>query len=256
MNYNTCFKGITVLSKFKTLIIAIILGVFVFGCKTASIFEFSYTPTTQYVQLGNLGSSKDFILQQGYNNRGIPHYKTPIKLTITNKLFTKQNYKTFAKAKALQSANVDIKYVDSIVVKPYYVQLQIADQITLIESLNNQENKGVKGYLMGHSTANLITSVSMAFNQNDLNKIKQAEAAFLVEHGLKTYAIQLYNDGKKAEIIPFNKGVVFGYDTAYCCWQEDNKHRMQIIGLVNEFNQCPYNTYRNSKRAKKQDKLF
>ena len=61
---------------------------------------------------------------------------------------------------------------------------------------------------------------------------------------------------KKTETIPFNKGVIFQYKTSHCCWQEDKRHRLNIVDLVSKFKNCPNKTYRNSNRAKKRDKLF
>ncbi len=237
-------------------LIIVLFTVTITGCKTSSIFQESQTNTVQQVPLGSVGLEKDFILQRGFNNSAIPKYEAPIKLSVFIKPFTKQIHKSFLKAKVSQSANVRVNYIDSLEVKPKFIQFKIADKIALIEALNSATNKGVRNYLSHNKTANVVSSISMAFNKQHLELIQQADAVFLVESGIKNYALQLYKEGKKTDRIQFNKGIVFAYKASNCCWQENNRHQIDIVDLVSEFNSCPNKTYRNSERAKKETKLF
>lgn len=221
------------------------------SCKTIDFNQVSQTKTTQQVSLGSIGSEKEFLLQKGFNNSAIPSYKTPIKLSVITKPFTKHTYKAFTKAKVLQSADVNINYVDSIPNKPTYVELQIADKVALIKALNNEENKAVKAYLSLNTNAQVLSSISLVFNQKDMESINQSDAAFLVENGLKTYALQLYKNKVKIQTISFSDGVVFEYQVTNCCWQENKKHQMDIVDLVSMYSNCPKNTSRSSKKAKK-----
>ncbi|WP_303316695.1 hypothetical protein Q4Q34_07780 [Flavivirga abyssicola] len=240
----------------KYLLIIAFIVVITTGCKTASIFQESQTSTKQQVPLGGVGLEKDFMLQQGFNSTATPKYAEPVKISALIKPFTKQVYKSFLKAKVSQSADVAIDYVDSLEVKPKFIQLKIADKVTLIKSLNNNNNREVKDYLSHNKAASIVSSISIAFSKQDLKLIQQADAVFLVESGMKNYALQLYQEGKKKDLIQFNKGIVFAYKTANCCWQENKRHQIHIVDLVNEFSHCPNKTYRNSERAKKEIKLF
>ncbi|AUP79692.1 hypothetical protein [Flavivirga eckloniae] len=221
------------------------------GCKTIDIRQTSQTNTTQQVVLGSIGLGKDFLLQNEFNNTAIPNYKTSLKVAVKVVPFNKQTYKSFIKAKALQPANVKIHYVDSIKNKPKYVKLQIADKVAVIDALNNTENTSVKKYLSNNTNATVLTSISLALNQNNLDALTHADAVFLIEKGLKTYVLKLYKDGKQTQFIQFNQGVVFTYKTSNCCWQENKKHQVDIVDLVTEFNSCPNKTYRSAKRAEK-----
>lgn len=221
------------------------------SCKSINLTQSSQTTTTQQVHLGSIGLDKDFILQTQYNTAAIPSYKSPIKVAVSLKGFTKSSYKTFIKASRLQSVNVDVRYVDSIAVKPTYLQIDIADKITLVSALNTTENTSVKDYLKNNPSANIVTSISIACNYQDLEAITKADAVFLVESSLKTYALQLYKDRTKTQLIKFNQGVIFGYKTAYCCWQENNRRTLDIVDLVDDQNSCPNTTFRKASRAKK-----
>ena len=221
------------------------------SCKTFNIDQSIQTKTIQQVSLGSIGSEKDFFLEKGFNGSAVPNYKSPIKLSVIKKPFTKQTYKAFLKAKALQSVDINIRYVDSIPNKPAYIQLQIIDKVAVINALNSLENKDIKDYLSLQTYANVLTSISLVLNQKDTENITNADAVFLIENGLKTYALQLYKDKIKTGVIPFNQGVVFAYQTSNCCWQESKRHKIDIVDLVNAYNNCPKRTYRSAKRAEK-----
>lgn len=221
------------------------------SCKTIAIDQVSQTNTTQQVVLGSIGLEKDFILQSEFNNTSIPAYKTPIKVSTIVTPFTKQTLRVFAKANVLQAANVNVNYVDSIKTKPNYVKLQIADKVAVIHALNNEENTAVKKYLSYNADVHIITSISIALNQPDLDAITKADAVFLVEKGYKTYALQLYKDAVKTQTIPFNQGVVFAFKGSNCCWQANKYHKLEIVDLVSDYNSCPNNTYRSAKRSEK-----
>ncbi len=226
------------------------------SCKTLSINEVSQTNTTQQVTLGSIGLEKDFILQSEFNNTSIPAYNEPIKVSLMVTPFNKQTFKAFTKAKALQSANVTVNYVDSIKRKPHYVKLQIADKVAVIDALNAEENSAVKTYLSHNAYANILMNLSMALNQIDLEAITKADAVFLVEKGYKTYVLQLYTNAVKTQTIPFNQGVIFAFKGSNCCWQANKRHKLDIVDLVTEFNSCPHNTYRSAKRTEKKINSF
>lgn len=238
--------------------ILLIYGCFVatVSCKSSSFLELSQTPTTQRLTLGSIGSEKDFLLQKDFGYGGLPSYSKPIKLEIKPKVFNKQSFKEFEKAKALQNVKVSIDYIDSLKLKPKYVQLVIADKITLVEAINENENKAVKNYLSHNKYANVLTQLSIAFDKEAYEAITSAEAVFLVEKAPKIYTLEVQNDKSKLNSIGFGDGVVFQYSTSNCCWQEDKRRQLQIVDVVNEYLNCPNNTYKSSNRAKKKVNYF
>ena len=221
------------------------------SCKTFNIDQPSQTKTVNQITLGAIGSEKDYFFQNGFNASAVPNYKSPIKLSVFIQPFTKKTYKAFAKAKALQPADIIVNYIDSIADKPKYIQLQIADKVGVVKALNGIENKGVKDYLSLHSYAQVLTRVSIAFGQKELENIMNADAVFLMEEGIKTYELQLYKGNKKTETILLNQGVVFEYNASNCCWKESKRHQLDIVDLVNTYSNCPNKTYRSAKRAQK-----
>lgn len=216
--------------------------------------QISSKRTTQQIALGSVGLDKDFMLQKGFNSVALPTYKEPIKVSVLAVAFTKSRFKTFMEANKRQSANVTL--VDSITKNLMFVQLDIADNITLINALNQSENSHVKTYLRNNKQANILTTISIAFNQKDFDAIMNADAVFLVESSPKTYALQLYKDGQKTELVKFNQGTVFGFDISNCCWQENEKRQLNIVDLITDYRNCPNNTYKSANRAKQKVNYF
>ncbi len=221
------------------------------SCKTLGISQTSQTQTTQQVSLGSIGLDKASLLQKEYKTTALPTYKEPIKVTASIHNFTKASYKAFLKANELQPTNLEIKVLDSAVIKPVYIQLHIADKLAIIKTLNNTDNTEVKSYLKNNAHTNILSSVSIALNQKQLELIKNADAIFLVESSPKTYALQLHNDGERTDLIKFNDGIIFGYKTSHCCWQENKRRNVDIVDLVEKNSSCPNSTYRSGLKAEK-----
>jgi len=224
-------------------------------CKTiTSVTQESQNKTVEPLVLGSIGSGKEFILQKEFNNTSYPTLLKPIKVSALKTPFTTSTYKSFLKSNKLQSISLNIKYIDSLEEKPFYVKLQIADVVSVVDALNDVSNSNVKSYLSINDNANLITDLSIALNTEHLKKVEQAKSIFLIEHTPKTYALQLHLDNNIKEVLYFNDGVIFGYKTANCCWQENKRHHLDIVDLVSTYTNCPNKTYRVAKKASKSKK--
>lgn len=219
------------------------------SCKTINIQQSVHHTTTQQITLGGVGEVHNTLIPSGFNGVAIPNYNIPIKIQASILSFNKQTYKAYLNALGLQKDKEIVS--DSIISSLKFVELHIADKVALIEAFNIPENKPLKEYFGFNSSANVVTDVSIKLNENDIKRLKESDAQFLEEIGLKTYGLQLYINGKKADVINLNKAVIFAYKTAQCCWQENNKHQINIVDLVGAYTNCPNKTYRSANRAKK-----
>lgn len=220
---------------------------FVSSCSSIALLDTS--PNNNTLQLGNIGYNKMNLFNSNYQNLAFPAYSAPIKVGVSIKPFTKKAYNAYLKTKPYQSATVAISYSDSITVKPRYVRLELADKITVLNALNSQENKDVKRYLGLDMKAKIISSISLALSNKELNTIMAAEAVFLEESSPKNYVLQLYDKGNKTVVIPFKSGVIFDYQTSKACWKEDSYRQLDIVDLV-QHGKCPKGTYSDASRAK------
>jgi len=230
-----------------------VLMILVFtGCKTISVQDNQYITTNEQIVLGSIGQDSNYLLEKSYTNSAIPNYTIPIKVRATSVPFNKPSYKSFQKAHTFQTDKVQVKYVDSLELKPSFLNLEIVDQVGLINLLNGKENVDVKQYLINQNKSHIVTQVSMAFTENTLQDIQEAEEVFIEFTGKKSIALHLYKNKGLIKVIGFFEGVVFAYKTASCCWKENSKYQLEIVDLVDGNDNCPNKSYLTAQKAKKE----
>ncbi len=226
------------------------------SCKTVNIHK-ELQKTTQVQQtLGSIGATNGNIISNEFYSDIRPNYTKPIAVTVSSFPFTKNTYRAFTKAQQYQAAKITLRYADTLKTKPAFVQLQLADKVTLIEALNGIENKGVKAYLSNNDTAVLVTNISVAFNKEDHEILVNANAVHLIQDNLGSYVLQCYQTDGSIKILRFHQGVVFAYKAAHSCWKENSKQQLDIVDLVAQGSDCSGKTYKSAERAKKQIDYF
>lgn len=233
-----------------------IIAILVISCNTLKINQEFQKTTTQNLQLGTVGEQKDFILEQDYNHVALPVYNIPIKVNVSPLNFNKSTYNAFTKAKPSQAQNVAVNYIDSLDTKPKYLKIDIADRVAVLNTLNSKLNQDVFQFLKNKDQAHVITSLAVAFNNNQLDVLTQADEVLLEVTGVKNYALKAYKDNKLQQTIMFNEGVVFAYKTSSCCWKQNDKYQLEIIDLAEGNNKCPNQSYNSANRAKKEINYF
>ncbi len=234
----------------KYLLVLIVLSFS--ACKSISIQNKQYQNTTEQVVIGSLGQDENFVLEKTYNHVGIPKIYNPLKLYVTQIPFNKGTLHAFENANALQAAKLNVIYIDSLEIKPKFLNIQTVDEIGLMAMLNDKENSDVKNYMMNQDQSHIISNVSVVFDEATMQQIVLAEEVFLELSGIKSYNLNLYKNKKLTKSISFKDGVIFGYRTSSACWNENEKYQLQIVDLVEGDNKCPKNTYKSAKRAKKE----
>ena len=177
---------------------------------------------------------------KGYEEHTIPNFKQLIKIAVQQESFNKRTYKAFAK----------INSTDSTMQKRQYLRLDIADKVAVINALNDKANTVVKDYLSINPKAQMITQLSIVFDEAKHSALIVAEEVFLETNGVKSFALGLYTAGKKTQTLTFNEGIIFDYELSGFCWQENNKRKIQIVDMV-DGRSCPRKTYNAARKAKK-----
>ncbi|EGV42287.1 hypothetical protein BZARG_382 [Bizionia argentinensis JUB59] len=236
----------------KTSLFVLFLTILSTGCKSLTVQQKQYTTTIQKVVLGSVGQDENYILKKTYSSLAVPDYNKPIKVSATPILFNKTSLKRFKNAQKLQAKEVQVNYIDSLMLKPKFLNLQTVDDVALIALLNNNTNADIKNYLINKNNAHIVTSISIAFNENTMQDILKAEEVFLESAGLKSIALNLYNNKALVKSIHFNEGVVFAYRVSQFCWKENSKHQLEIVNLIEGITSCAKKTYKSAKRAKKE----
>jgi hypothetical protein len=236
------------IKSYKSLVILIFIVLL--GCQSSNILNLN-KGVQESVGLGSIGNSNINAWQYDFKRTALANFKEPIKVEASVRHFTKPDYNLYLKAKAHQSSTVNIIYEDSLQIKPKYISFKIIDNPSVIDALNASYNLSVKEYLSNQKQSDMISSISVALNNEQLKQVLSADEVFLVSNGLKSYTLQLYKDKEAKQLLKFNEMVVFDYETSCLCWQEDNRRQLQIVDLVNGTN-CPKNTYKSAQQSKKE----
>ena len=240
----------------KYIQIALILSCFI-SCKTISIQNEAQQTTSENIMLGTIGQQKDFVLEQDYNHTALPDYNQPIKVKPNLVVFNNQSFKAFKKAQQTQNKRVIVNYVDSVKTKqPSFFKLEIADRVGVLNTLKNEVNSDVFQFLKNNNQTHIVTSISVALSQDNINAIKNADEVFLQTSGIKNYVLKTYIDKELQQTIKFTDAVVFTFQTSNACWKQNDKYQLEIIDLVEGTDKCPDQSYKSAKRAKKKINYF
>ena len=225
------------------------------SCQTITVHHQKNHLTTKQVVLGNIGTDQEYIIEEAYNNIGIPRLNAAIKLQAIPIPFDKRTFKVFTKAKEFQQAEVSINYIDSIAQKPTFVNFQINDQVALLNNLNNKVNSDIKEYLQSQPKARVVTSLSIALPSPIVSEISQAETIYLEQDQGQKYVISLFKNNELVKIFHFSEGVIFAYKTSGLCWKEDRRNHLKIVDLVTGEG-CPSETFSKASKAIKEENYF
>ncbi|WP_420571654.1 hypothetical protein [Kordia sp.] len=240
------------MSKYIIVIFLCLLGV---SCKTVSVNKQPQILTETSVELGSIGLLNGTLIAHTYESIAIPTFEKELKLSVQSVSFSKQTFKAFARANE-RTQKVALNFSDSLKVKPTYALLQFVDRVAITDELNNTKNTGVRSYLEHKKDAQMVTSISVAFSEKQLNQLKKATEVFLVQSPSKKFSLQLTNLNGEKQLLDFSDGVVFTYQTSSFCWKENNRHKLVIADIVSDSEGCPPNTHRKSEKAIQKNDLF
>ena len=226
--------------------IILILLIVLSSCKTIGIQKQMYNQ----VELATIGSTKNKFIKE-FQTNAIPKLTTKIRLGISLKEFTKSSFKSFQQANKQLGKSSNLNYIDSLEVKPKYINLVIIDKLNLLNNFNNSKNKHTINYLKTSNNLKIVTEIELVFPKNIEKDLLKAEDIFLTQDKNHKYAIEI-STNKTTQTIPFSKATIFNYKTNIPCWGINDNH---IIILADINNKCSKNTYNSFHKAKKKNEL-
>jgi len=199
-----------------------------------------YKINSNYLELGIIGEVKPHLEINSFNQVAIPVYKQKVKLNKKLVPFSKQTFNAYKKSCALQGKEVHLTDIDSLLDKPHFITLEIADKLAIIDALKKDENEGVLAQLKYNKELKLIQAISLCLDEEILNSIRNAESVFLTNNTYKNYHFELVTNGKVIQTIPFSSGTVFAYQLNSFCWQKTS-YNEELIALIGEKEKCSGN---------------
>lgn len=240
----------------KRIVVALVLF-WISSCQSIKIKDAEYKTSNSIVELGSVGKeSSSVTARKTIESKAFPVLQNKIRLYVNIVPFTKQIAKKYSEKSKFQQSLRKLHYVDSLPVKPELVTIEIADKLGYINELNAEHNGSFLTLLQNSQKISMVSSIALYLNNEDLNKIKQADSYYLINNLEKKYTIALYKQGKKTDTIEMIPNEIIGYQTNVFCWSQTKSGRWYIADMTSKANVCKGKTFSKIKEDKKEDNLF
>lgn len=226
------------------------------ACQTTKIKNDTYTIATSAPELGAIGQSQKNTKQENsFAVRTLPKLENKIRVTIGIVPFNRKLNKVYTSKARYNQNQTKVAYIDSLPKKPELVTIKILDITGLVSELNAAHNEDVFRLLRDTENSKIINSIAVSLSVDEITKIRQSDAYYLINSQEKKYTIALYKSGKKTDIIDINTESIVGYQTSTFCWATNQKRQWYIADIVEGSSNCSGNT-QSSPEDKKSKSLF
>ncbi len=212
----------------------------------------SYETTSNKVELGVLGDKKKSVYKTQFETVGIPEYINFIKLSVEEKSFTKGIYKEYQKATKGKRGVQKVNYVDSLEIKPKFLDFSIEDRTLVVESLNNEDNVNVRNHIRNIPKTKIVTGVRVVASNNILEQLKKADALYFRTNQQKQQVIYLFKKEKQLGILDLSEATAFGVKLSSFCWGITDTEKVTIATIVSDGENCTSKTNRDPKKLEEQ----
>lgn len=240
------------MKKWTALFVVVIL----YSCQTVKIGEATYQTTPDKVELGVVGQATTFIINKDFTAKAYPDLQSKIRVDVRIVPFTKKINKVYEAQKVNNQNLSTVHYIDSLPVKPELVTLSILDSNGFCTELNSLENQAVNKYLRNTKKGKVITAIAVLLKEDDIQKLKNADAFYLYNKQHKKYTLLLYKEGKQIDVIDMHAAPVLGYQLSKFCWIEERAGKWQIADIVKDCESCQGNTVKYITEKKETKNLF
>lgn len=227
------------------------------ACQTAKIKNDTYKVATTSPELGSIGDSrKKYGIENTFEVRTLPKLENKIRVSIGMVPFNRKLNKVY-KSKAKYNQNhTQVTYIDSLPKKPELVIIKVIDVSGLVNELNASYNSDVLRLLKDTKKFKIITSLAVSLSVDDISKIRQADAYYLINTQEKRYTISLYKSGKKTDLLDINPEAIVAFQTSTFCWAMNQKNEWYIADIILGKNNCKGNTKSVIPKDKNNESLF
>lgn len=231
----------------KPTFVSMLLACVIFSCSPLKKVP---SAESQLPSIAAIGKKNNSLLHTDFKQLGEPQLSKKIALSVSAIPFNTSKFKTYQNLKAKKGERMYVTYVDSLPIKPKYLQFEIKDKIGLKTLLNSAENDEVRSYLTKDSDCQIVSGISIYIDEMEADMYLRAEGLFLVTDTNGTLRIELIN-GKQKQYVNLSKNEIFDYDLMGFCWGENVYGKPQIETL-NTGGNCPEGTEKNAQKLTEQ----
>ncbi|MDL2145184.1 hypothetical protein QQY79_21875 [Flavobacterium tructae] len=226
------------------------------ACQTTKIKNEEYKFSSSIVEIGSIGESKLSYNQNIFETKAFPKLQNNIRLEIGVVPYNKKLDKIY-KSKAKYNQNqTKVAFIDSLPIKPELVTIKILDVAGFVHEINSDYNTEILNLLVNTESSKIISSVAVSLSADEITKIRQADAYYLINNLHKKYSIALFKLGKKVDTIDINSETIVAYQVSSFCWSVSEKGKWYVADIVGEYSSCKGVTEKRITPKKKNKSLF
>ncbi|WDF60809.1 hypothetical protein PQ462_05465 [Flavobacterium sp. KACC 22758] len=226
------------------------------ACQTTKIKNDNYKFSSSVVELGSIGTSKLSYNLNTFEPKGLPKLENNIRVEIGVVPYNKKLNKIY-KSKAKYNQNqTKVAFIDSLPIKPELVTIKILDIAGLVQEINSDYNASLLKLLTDTQGLKIISSLAVSLSNEEIAKIRQADAYYLTNNQFKKYTIALFKSGKKTDNIDINPETIVAYQVSSFCWVKSTKGTWNVADIINEQNSCTGITKSKTNEKKNNKDLF
>ncbi|WP_264536601.1 hypothetical protein [Flavobacterium sp. N1736] len=226
------------------------------ACQTTQIKNEAYKFSSSVVELGSIGTAKLSYNQNKFETKGLPKLENNIRVEIGIVPYNKKLNKIY-KSKAKYNQNqTKVAFIDSLPIKPELVTIKILDVAGLVNEINADYNADILKLLINTQKSKIVSSLAISLSTDEIAKIRQADAFYLINNQYKKYAVALFKSGKKVNTIDINPETIVAYQLSSFCWANSDRGNWYVADIVNEGSKCAGTTQSKISKKKKNKDLF
>jgi hypothetical protein len=226
------------------------------ACQTTKIKNDNYKFSSSVVELGSIGTSKLSYNLNTFEPKGLPKLENNIRVEIGVVPYNKKLNKIY-KSKAKYNQNqTKVAFIDSLPIKPELVTIKILDIAGLVQEINSDYNASILKLLTDTQGLKIISSLAVSLSNEEIAKIRQADAYYLTNNQYKKYTIALFKSGKKTDNIDINPETIVAYQVSSFCWVKSIKGTWNVADIINEQSSCTGITKSKANEKKNNKDLF
>ncbi|MCD8406198.1 hypothetical protein [Tenacibaculum finnmarkense] len=203
--------------------------------------ENNFHETKNTLELGTIGIKKKSSRKTDFEELGTPYYQGLIKFSVISKSFDKNTYNKYLKSVKNKKVFNKINYVDSLKIKPSYLEIKISDKVAVIKAINN-DNPSLCEYMKNAPKAKLITSLRLTASKSLITQVLKGDAFYLTSDTQKKQRLYIYKNQVKIGEINTNENDVFAYEMGSFCWELTAKRKIKLATIIGPNESCTNST--------------
>lgn len=213
------------------------------GCKSTKTINKNIS---QNIALLAIGKSKSNIGNITFRTASNAVIEKPIRVGITQKVFTKSTFKKYqSQLKSIGKVTSE-RYVDSLLMKPIYFELELLDKVMFVEELNKKQNRALFDYLTKTEEVVFVSNISLVFSKENANIFHEGDEFYVETSENKKMTIQAFKSDVEIGSLNVSLDHVLNYQLSKFCWGKGESDTPVIYDVLLEKENCSEGTYRNA----------